>query len=159
MPTLAILGFFEGGRQVMTMAEDPAWVAQLAQDHPRAAPADAAVIDQMVVWVRYAFVGALLAVLTARLVRWHWERRRGVIRLTYPNGRVVEIVRGVSVLEASRMAGIPHASVFGGRGRCSTCRIRGVHRPMVQSDALQGKRFSRASRRHAGRVPLAQARQ
>src|SRR5207245_1297255 len=40
------------------------------------------------------------------------------------NGRVVEIVRGVSVLEASRMAGIPHASVCGGRGRCSTCRIR-----------------------------------
>jgi len=67
MPTLAILGFFEGGRQVMTMAEDPAWVAQLAQAHPRAAPADAAVIDQMVVWVRYAFVAALLAVLAARL--------------------------------------------------------------------------------------------
>ena len=124
MPTLAILGFFEGGRQVMTMAEDPAWVAQLAQAHPRAAPADAAVIDQMVVWVRYAFVAALLAVLAARLVRWHWERRHGVVRLTYPNGRVVEIVRGVSVLEASRMAGIPHASVCGGRGRCSTCRIR-----------------------------------
>ncbi|MEE8172806.1 MAG: adenylate/guanylate cyclase domain-containing protein, partial [Alphaproteobacteria bacterium] len=28
------------------------------------------------------------------------------------------------VLEASRDAGIPHASVCGGRGRCSTCRIR-----------------------------------
>jgi len=124
MPTLAILGFFEGGRQVMAMAEDPAWVAQLTQDHPRPAPADAAFLDQLVVWVRYAFVAALLAVLAARLARWHWERRRGVVRLTYPNGRVVEIVRGVSVLEASRMAGIPHAAVCGGRGRCSTCRIR-----------------------------------
>jgi adenylate cyclase len=30
----------------------------------------------------------------------------------------------MSVLEASRSAGIPHASVCGGRGRCSTCRIR-----------------------------------
>jgi len=30
----------------------------------------------------------------------------------------------VSVLEASRIAGIPHASVCGGRGRCSTCRIK-----------------------------------
>src|SRR6202030_2834805 len=28
------------------------------------------------------------------------------------------------VLEASRMGGIPHASVCGGRGRCSTCRIK-----------------------------------
>src|SRR5260370_15696095 len=32
--------------------------------------------------------------------------------------------RGVSVWEASRIAGIPHTSVCGGRGRCSTCRIK-----------------------------------
>jgi hypothetical protein len=32
LPTLAILGFFEGGRQVMALAEDPAWIAQLAQE-------------------------------------------------------------------------------------------------------------------------------
>jgi adenylate cyclase len=44
--------------------------------------------------------------------------------MTYPSGRVVQIVRGVSVLEASRIGGIPHASVCGGRGRCSTCRVR-----------------------------------
>jgi adenylate cyclase len=31
---------------------------------------------------------------------------------------------GFSVLEASRSAGIPHISVCGGRGRCSTCRVR-----------------------------------
>jgi adenylate cyclase len=124
MPTFAILGFLEGGSQVMTLAEDPAWVAQLLAEHPRPAPADRAFLDQMVVWVRYGFLAALLAVLGARLARWRWERRRGVLRMTYPSGRVVQIVRGVSVLEASRMAGIPHASVCGGRGRCSTCRIK-----------------------------------
>ncbi len=124
LPTLAILGVLEAGRQVAAMAEDPAWVAQHAQNHPRPAPADAAFLDQLVVWVRYAFVAALLAVLAARVVRWYWQRRHGVVRLTYPSGRVVPIVRGVSVLEASRMAGIPHASVCGGRGRCSTCRIK-----------------------------------
>jgi len=124
MPTFAILGFLEGGSQVMTMAQDPAWVAELMAEHPRPAPADMAILDQMVVWVRYGFLAALLAVLGARLARWRWERRRGVLRMTYPSGRVVQIVRGVSVLEASRMAGIPHASVCGGRGRCSTCRIK-----------------------------------
>jgi adenylate cyclase len=125
MPTLAILGVLEGGREVVAMAEDPAWVAQLATGHPKPAPEDVAVIDQMVVWVRCAFLAALLAVLAARVARWHWEQRRhGVVRLTYPSGRVVRIVRGVSVLEASRMGGIPHASVCGGRGRCSTCRIK-----------------------------------
>jgi adenylate cyclase len=30
----------------------------------------------------------------------------------------------MTVLEVSRFAGIPHASVCGGRGRCSTCRVR-----------------------------------
>ena len=67
---------------------------------------------------------ALVAVLVARILRSYWERRHGVIRLSYPSGRVFSIVHGVSVLEASRMAGIPHASVCGGRGRCSTCRIK-----------------------------------
>jgi adenylate cyclase len=124
LPTLAILGFLQGGRQVMAMAENPAWVAELATRFPRPAAADVAFIDQMVVWLRYAFLAALVGVLAARLVRWWWERRRGVIRLTYPSGRVVQTVRGVLVLEASRMAGIPHASVCGGRGRCSTCRIK-----------------------------------
>src|SRR5690606_38718804 len=38
--------------------------------------------------------------------------------------RTVDVPRGMSVLDASRTAGIPHASVCGGRGRCSTCRVR-----------------------------------
>jgi adenylate cyclase len=59
----------------------------------------------------------------ARGLRWLVERRRNV-RLTYPGGRVVAVPRGMSVLEASRARGIPHASVCGGRGRCSTCRVR-----------------------------------
>src|SRR5262245_23784727 len=141
MPTLAILGALEGGRQVMALGQDPAWLAQLAQDHAPAAPADAAFIDRLVVWVRYAFAAALLAVLAARMVRWYWQRRRGIVRLTYPNGRVVQIVRGVSVLEASRMAGIPHASVCGGRGRCSTCRIRvdGANEAMLPPAAEEVK--------------------
>lgn len=124
LPTLAILGFFVGGRQIIAMAEDPAWVARLPQDYPRAPPADLAFIDELVLWGRFAFLAALVAVLIARIVRWHWQRRHGVIRLAYPSGRVVQIPQGVSVLEASRMAGIPHASVCGGRGRCSTCRIK-----------------------------------
>jgi adenylate cyclase len=37
---------------------------------------------------------------------------------------VVTVPAGFTVLEASRAAGIPHASVCGGRGRCSTCRVR-----------------------------------
>ncbi|WP_424540322.1 2Fe-2S iron-sulfur cluster-binding protein, partial [Sinorhizobium medicae] len=49
---------------------------------------------------------------------------RGRIRIRYPDGRVAAVSLGFSVLEASRAAGIPHVSVCGGRGRCSTCRVR-----------------------------------
>src|SRR5262245_21163789 len=42
LPTLAILGFFEGGREVMEKAQDPAWVAELARVHPK--PADGGAI-------------------------------------------------------------------------------------------------------------------
>ena len=51
----------------------------------------------------------------------------GTIRIAYPGGRIVQVTPGFTVLEASRIAGIPHASVCGGRGRCSTCRVRIVH--------------------------------
>jgi len=129
MPTLAILGYAEAGREVLAMAENPAWVAALQAVHPNAAPADLAFVGALIVWVRFGFLGALFAVLAARILRWHWQRRRGVVRLTYPSGRVVEIVPGLSVLEASRLNGIPHASVCGGRGRCSTCRIRVAGEP------------------------------
>ena len=54
---------------------------------------------------------------------WHAKRFRAV-RITYPGHRVVAVPSGFSVLEASRWTGIAHASVCGGRGRCSTCKVR-----------------------------------
>ena len=52
------------------------------------------------------------------------ERRGGMINLSYGNGRTVRVPKGLSVLEASLRNNVPHASVCGGRARCSTCRIR-----------------------------------
>ena len=37
--------------------------------------------------------------------------------------REVVVPVGFTILEASRLGQIPHASVCGGRGRCSTCRV------------------------------------
>src|ERR1700733_7337155 len=66
---------------------------------------------------------ALAATLSARAFRQWREHRVGSIRLTYPD-RTIRVARGFSVLEASLINSIPHAHVCGGRGRCSTCRIR-----------------------------------
>lgn len=68
---------------------------------------------------------ALVACLfLARVVRWGYERLRGVtIEIAYPGARV-RAPLGWSVLEASRANHIAHASACGGRARCSTCRVR-----------------------------------
>jgi adenylate cyclase len=63
-------------------------------------------------------------VLLAKGVRAMAERRGGTITLSYGNGRTLRVPKGLSVLEASLRYHVPHASVCGGRARCSTCRIR-----------------------------------
>jgi adenylate cyclase len=50
----------------------------------------------------------------------------GQIKITYPENTTVIVPKGTTVLEASRSVGLPHKSVCGGRGRCTTCRIKVV---------------------------------
>ena len=123
VPVLALLGFWEGGREVAEMAMDPDVKARILAHHALA-PAAQAHLDDLRDWMRGTVLGLLAAVLVLRVVRHQLQRRRGTFRVTYPNGRRIEALVGTSVLEVSRMGRIPHASICGGRGRCSTCRIR-----------------------------------
>ncbi len=66
----------------------------------------------------------MAASFAARPMRDLWARRAGVVELTYSDRQMVSLPTGLTVLEMSRIGGVPHASVCGGRGRCSTCRIR-----------------------------------
>ncbi|EGI77777.1 adenylate/guanylate cyclase domain-containing protein [Hylemonella gracilis] len=75
------------------------------------------------VMAAYGVLGLLLLLIATRVGVRAWERRRGLVSVRYANGREVKAVRGASVLDISRMGGVPHASVCGGRGRCSTCRV------------------------------------
>ncbi len=124
VPVLSLLGAIEAGRQVMALAADPAW-ARMAFAHMRLpSPAIARDLDRIGTSLGWFFGGTVAAVLLARLVRRSWQRRRGLVRVGYPDGRFVEVTPGTSVLEASRLAGVAHAHICGGRGRCSTCRVR-----------------------------------
>ena len=123
LPTLALLGFVAAGREVSALARTPGWSEAVL----RAAKAPTGAEAARLVAIRETFLTtyllALLAVLLARGVRRIQEWRRAV-RITYPSGRVVAVPVGFTILDASRTADIPHASVCGGRGRCSTCRVR-----------------------------------
>jgi adenylate cyclase len=69
----------------------------------------------------FAIIGATFA---ARAIRNMLERgRKRLVSISYP-ARTVRVPRGWSVLEASRSFHLPHASMCGGRARCSTCRVR-----------------------------------
>jgi adenylate cyclase len=118
LPVLSLLGFVNAGRAVEAM---PALAA---------APVSPELLDLVMrtkvqaVNTVYAVYGAVLgALLLLRAVRKQRERRN-LVEIGYPDGRSIRVPKGFSVLEASRLASIPHHAVCGGRGRCSTCRVR-----------------------------------
>jgi adenylate cyclase len=122
---MALAGFASAGREAAALRDSSpvAWAALAdAQDWP-SPELRAALVQTPGRWTVDAFAVLVALVLLLRMLRWAWLRRRNVV-LDYPGGRQVVVPRGLTVLEASRMAGIPHAAVCGGRGRCSTCRIR-----------------------------------
>ena len=125
LPTTALLGVFQGARQVEAVASaDPAFLAAMRKTGVAGNPQIAAALWTIALWSWGGYAGAFALVLIARGVRLLVERRGGTIRIIYPDGRAVRIPKGLSVLDASRRGGIPHASVCGGRARCSTCRVR-----------------------------------
>ena len=124
IPVLALLGYAEAGREVIELARDRAWMRQAAAIIQWPDKAEVALLLSMIDIAKIV-VGAMIGLaLAGRLVRPVVERRRGTVRVTYPGDRIVSSLPGASILEISRARGIPHASVCGGRGRCSTCRVR-----------------------------------
>ena len=103
---------------------EKAWLREVEASMPLATRAQVAQIG-MLENIILGVLGLLLVLsLSGRIIRRLLDRMRGLVHLTYPDGRRVAVVPGTTILEASRGAGIGHASVCGGRGRCSTCRVR-----------------------------------
>jgi adenylate cyclase len=120
LPTLAVTGFYHAGREFL--AKPPEFRKQeLTQP---ATGARRFLVDDMKEWTPFAWLSVILLVLLARGARDIAEARRGTIELSYPGRRRVKVPRGYSVLEASLRHRVPHATVCGGRARCSVCRIR-----------------------------------
>ncbi len=124
LPAVSLAGFLAAGREVARLAADPDWLAATLTRVRAVDAAGLAQIKDIETKALIAMAAALGLVLLARVVRGWRDRRRGIFQVTYPDGRRVPVIAGATLLEASRGAGIPHASVCGGRGRCSTCRVR-----------------------------------
>ncbi len=124
VPMLALLGFAVAARSLEVGLPSTTWFM------PHRTPPE--IIGQ----IRTSIFVGLLAMIGGTLIL-RTIPVSGKIRITYPD-RAISVAKGFSVLEASRAAGIPHLSICGGRGRCSTCRVRvteGLERQPPASDA------------------------
>ena len=125
VPVVALLGFISAGLDLRdAVHRDPSLAQHYAPAAAGSAAAQsAAALDWIVNGLVVAYLALVAGVFALRAARdWHAKRFRA-LRITYPDQRVVVVPVGFSVLEASRWAEIPHESICGGRGRCSTCRI------------------------------------
>jgi adenylate cyclase len=123
VPVLALIGFANGGREVARLANDPAYVSQVMTRVGMAQEAQ----DALAAWqdgLLAGYVALIGLAFAGRGLRSLRERRSSGVLVRYPDGRAIRLPSGMTLLDASRLLGFPHASVCGGRGRCSTCRAR-----------------------------------
>jgi adenylate cyclase len=67
----------------------------------------------------YAVLGVVTIIYLARYV----HARRRSVSIRYVDGPDIAAPVGLTLLEMSRTKNVPHASLCGGRGRCTTCRV------------------------------------
>ncbi len=116
IPALAYAGYVAAGR-VSTL--------QSNYHNPLSAEQYSTFVStlQMTNTVYYVLLAGALGIWLLLLI---WQRFSSRVVVTYTNGPAIPATRGLTVLDISRINRIPHASVCGGRARCSTCRVRVV---------------------------------
>jgi adenylate cyclase len=124
LPTLAMLGLYQGGRAVVRASAAPEWRADNLDRAKVGSAEEQATLDRIIEYALFGYGGLIALAFAARGARALRERYSGLVKLSYGDGRTIEVPKGLSVLEASTRFDIPHSSVCGGRARCSTCRIR-----------------------------------
>ncbi|TRL40830.1 adenylate/guanylate cyclase domain-containing protein [Rhizobium straminoryzae] len=123
LPVLALLGFIEMGRTIASPIFLLSGYPGGYYDPTSLSAAAMSTLRSISLGTYSAFGLSLAAVLLLRVLRWLKERAH-LVAIRYPNGETISVPRGYTVLEASRLAGKPHYSACGGKGRCSTCRVQ-----------------------------------
>jgi adenylate cyclase len=144
LPTLALSGYVTAGNQVLRAAENPAYV-KLSLEGSNLTEQKRAEIARIARTGATIYLTLVLLPFAGRGVRaWIYRHRRRPL-LTHSSGQTVPMLPGATVLETLRENGIPHASVCGGRARCTTCRIlvtKGLHN-LPEPSGLEAKALAR----------------
>ncbi|KIN62021.1 Adenylate/guanylate cyclase [Sulfitobacter noctilucicola] len=122
VPAFALAGFLVEGRRIQAAFADPDQQETLLTlfNFP-----DQSTFVTLISWTNrlgWAFGAIMIAVAFGYGVRYLRARRRSVT-IRYAPDITINAPRGLTLLEMSRLRGVPHASLCGGRGRCTTCRV------------------------------------
>ena len=144
LPVAAMGGYVSAGFEALRLAADPAFTT-LAFAGIGLHGSDAETVGQMVRWSTATAVGMIAVPFALRGVRALADRARSRPTLILPDGQKLSVQKGATVLETLRAAGVPHASVCGGRGRCTTCRVRVLQGAdsLGDPDGVEAKALSR----------------
>ncbi|MGZ2505017.1 adenylate/guanylate cyclase domain-containing protein [Rhizobium leguminosarum] len=127
VPVLSLLGFVEMGRTLADPSYQQSMTVSAYKEGVNTRYASNPQVHREVAMIRAGLYGAfsasLLIVVVARARR-KLKERLDQVAVNYPGGEVIRVPRGFSVLEASRLGGLPHYAVCGGKGQCSTCRVQ-----------------------------------
>ena len=126
VPILALAGFARTGFLLERKAQTPGFYARVYADVIAAPPEKLTVLKSLELYGWMIFGICLGIVVIARLVRQFKENRHKSFTISLPQGRLIAVKSGQTLLESLRAADIPHASICGGRGRCTTCRVQVV---------------------------------
>ena len=125
VPVLALAGFAVGGETTGDIMTDPNALAALKARSNWPNAEDSTTLAWLRTGARVVFFSLVGAVIGGSLFyRLSRAALRRKVRVSYVDGPTINATIGKTLLEVSRSAGILHASVCGGRGRCSTCRVR-----------------------------------
>ncbi|MDX2259311.1 MAG: adenylate/guanylate cyclase domain-containing protein [Hyphomicrobiaceae bacterium] len=123
LPILALAGFLSAGREMAARLGEPgAREALMAAAQPPDA-ATAAWLTSLKHTLQAGFYALAAAAIALPVSAMTWRATTTRLGIAYVGGPTVRSACGPTLLEISRANGVPHASVCGGRARCSTCRV------------------------------------
>lgn len=125
IPLLAGLGFLRAGLESLQLPMDAPALLKAQQALRDTDPGDRQLLQLVEKSLLLLFALLLMAVMALRAFRNYRDRQRGGYIVSHtPTGRQIPARQDQTILDTLREAGIAHTSICGGRGRCTTCRVR-----------------------------------
>lgn len=122
VPALALAGLLTEGRRIWSIFIRPGNGAVIRDSFNWPDNTGFAHLFEIYDIAFWIFVFLLALALSAFYLR-RFIRKKKSLQISYENGTQITIEHGLTLLEISQLNGIPHTSLCGGKGRCTTCRI------------------------------------